>query len=268
VLDLAAVEQALAEDADDTLALLVAMSSATDEELRRLVRALAPRLILDRVRAGAVRRRGVGRPRLVPADVGGELDVDASLDAIAAARAERRPPALDELRAREWGRPELAMCLVVDRSGSMNGTRLATAAVTAAACLVRAPGDSAVVAFARHAEVLAPLGVRRDPERVVTDVLALRGHGMTSVSAALTEARTQLARSRAARRVTVLLSDCRCTDDVDPVPAARALDELVILAPAEDAEEARHLARESAARIGEVTSVDGVAALLERLVEP
>ena len=111
-LDLEAVERALAEDADDTLALLVTMSTATDEQLRRLVRALAPRLILDRVRTGAVRRRGVGRPRLVPADIGGELDMDASLEAIAAARAEGRPPALDELRAVEWGRPEMAMCLV------------------------------------------------------------------------------------------------------------------------------------------------------------
>ena len=261
------MERALAEDADDTLALLVTMSTATDEQLRELVRALAPRLILDRVRTGAIRRRGIGRPRLVPADVGGELDLDASLEAIAAARAEGRPPALDELRAREWGRPEMAMCLVVDRSGSMNGTRLATAAVTAAACLVRAPGDTAVVTFARHAEVLAPLGVPRDPERVVTDVLGLRGHGMTSVSEALAEARSELARSRAARRVTVLLSDCRCTDDVDPVPSARALEELVILAPADDADEAHRLARQSAARIGEVASVDGVASLLERLLQ-
>ena len=71
----------------------------------------------------------------------------------------------------------------------MNGTRLATAAVTAAACLVGRLGDTAVVAFARHPEVLVPLGVRRDPERVVTDVLGLRGHGMTSVSEALAEAR-------------------------------------------------------------------------------
>ena len=55
------------------------------------------------------------------------------------------------------------MCLLVDRSGSMNGDRLATAAVTAAACLVRAPGEHAVVTFARHAAVLAPLGVPPRP---------------------------------------------------------------------------------------------------------
>ena len=37
-LDRAALQQALADDPDDTLTLLVAMSTATDEELRRQVR--------------------------------------------------------------------------------------------------------------------------------------------------------------------------------------------------------------------------------------
>jgi hypothetical protein len=62
-------------------------------------------------------------------------------------------------------------------------------------------------------------------------------------------------------------SDRRCTHAVDPAPPARALEELVNLAPADDADEAHRLARESAARIGEVASVDGVASLLERLLQ-
>ncbi|MCW2866878.1 MAG: hypothetical protein JWR20_1066 [Marmoricola sp.] len=260
------MQTALEEDPDDVLPLLVAMSSATDEELRRLVRRLVPQLVLDRVRAGTARRRGIGRPRAVPAHLGGELDLDASMEAVAASRGEGRHPALDELTARDWGRPELALCLVVDRSGSMSGTRLATAAVTAAACLLRSPGEHALVAFARHAEVLCALGDPRDPADVVTDVLALRGHGTTSVTAALEEAHAQLARSRASRRVTVLLSDCRSTDEVDATPTAASLDELVILAPADDCDEAHHLARTSGARIGEVTGVDAVPLLLERLL--
>jgi Mg-chelatase subunit ChlD len=269
-LDRSALQRALDEDPDDALTLLVAMSTATDERLRAQVRALAPRLVLDRVRAGAVRRRGIGRPRAVPAHLGGELDLDASLEAVAAARGEGRHPALDELTARDWGRPELALCLVVDRSGSMSGERLATAAVTAAACLLRAPREHAVVAFARRADVVLAMGGTRAPEDVVTDVLALRGHGMTSVSTALTEAAAQLARSRAARKVTLLLSDCRSTDEVDAVPAARALGEhaeLLLLAPREDSDAARQLAHDSGARVGEVTGIDVVPELVERLLE-
>jgi Mg-chelatase subunit ChlD len=70
----------------------------------------------------------------VPADREGDLDLDASLTAIADARAAPRPVGLDELRARAWARPTLALCLLVDASGSMGGARLAAAALTAAAC--------------------------------------------------------------------------------------------------------------------------------------
>ena len=40
----------------------------------------------------------------------------------------------------------------------------------------------------------------------------------------------------------ILLSDCRSTDDDDALETARALAELIILAPADDHEQAAHLA--------------------------
>ena len=64
----------------------------------------------------------------------------------------------------------------------------------------------------------------------------------------------------------LLLSDCRVTDEVDAVPAARALDELVILAPAGDDDEARRLAREAGARVAAIGSVLDVPAALNRML--
>jgi Mg-chelatase subunit ChlD len=113
----------------------------------------------------------------VPADREGDLDLDASLTAIADARAARRPVGLDELRARAWARPTLALCLLVDASGSMGGARLAAAALTAAACAWRAPGEHAVLAFARDVTALRPMDSRRPLTEVVDRVLALRGFG-------------------------------------------------------------------------------------------
>ncbi len=243
------------------------MMSATDERLRRQVHRLAPRLVVDRARLGRAYRHGVGRPRVVPASRGGDLDVDASLDAVVAARAERRPPHLDDLVARDWGRPDLALCLLVDRSGSMHGARLAAAAVTAAACTLRAPAEHAVLAFAREPVVLKPLASTQ-PGRVTVDlVLRLTGHGVTGLAAALRRAHDELAAARASRRLVVLLSDCRATDDEDPVPAARRLPELVVLAPAGDADEARAFATRVGARLGTYEGVSAMPGLLTDLLD-
>lgn len=238
----------LADDPDEALALLADMARATDEVLRAAARALAARIALDFARIGRPRRRGIGRLRAVPADRGGDLDVDASLEAVTEARALRRSPSLDELTARTWARPTLALCLLVDASGSMGGARLAAAALTAAACVWRAPGDHAVLAFAREPTVLRPMDSLAAPGAVVDAVLGLRGHGITGLAGALRAAGEQLARTRAARKVVVLLSDCRATDDEDPLPAARRLPELVIVAPDADCAEAEAFARRAGAR--------------------
>ncbi|MGQ0629686.1 MAG: VWA domain-containing protein [Sporichthyaceae bacterium] len=266
MLDPDAFDAALAADPDAALRLLVDMARATDERLRAAARALAGQVVLDRARQGLPRARGIGRLRAVPADRGGDLDLDASLPAVAEARAGGRRVALTDLTARTWARPELALCLVIDASGSMGGDRLAAAALTAAAAALRAPGDYAVLSFAREVTVHKPLEATNSPEAVIDAVLGLRGHGVTALSAALTAAGAQLERSAAARRVVVLLSDCRATDDVDPVPAAGALPELVIVAPTADCEQAADLACRAGARWAAMRGAsDAPAALLALL---
>jgi Mg-chelatase subunit ChlD len=266
VLDEEAFARALGEDPDAALTLLVDMGSATDERLRAAARALAGRVVLDRARAGVPRRSGTGKLRRQSAELGGDLDVEASLEGLLDARASRRRPTPDALVAVDWGRPEIALCLLVDASGSMGGQRLAAAALTAAACALRAPGDCAVLSFAREVSVVRPMDSTRPASAVVDAVLALRGHGVTSLTAALTAAGEQLARSRAARRVVVLLSDCRSTDERDPVPAARALPEVVVLPPAEDSDEAAAFAARTGARWLPLAGASAAPAVLRELL--
>ncbi|MDO9457597.1 vWA domain-containing protein [Nocardioides sp.] len=242
------------------------MSHATDERLRAAVRRLAPRLILDQTRRGIPRNRGVAKPRPVPAHRGGDLDLDRSMDAIVGARAEARMPSLEDMTAVAWSRPELALCLVIDHSGSMNGARLTTAAVAGAACLTYAPEEHAVLAFAATTTRLKRVSEAARPTATIERILALRGHGTTGLAGALREAQVQLASTRARRRVVLLLSDCRVTDEVDATSAARSIDELVILAPAEDDDEAQRLARDSGARVAAIGSVLDVPAALNRLI--
>lgn len=265
-LDEDALARLMAADPDATLALVADLLSATDEELRAAAQRLAARLVLDRTRRGRVVRRGTGRPRTVPASRGGDLDLDASFDAVLGARAEQRPPHLDELTARDWGRPELALCLLVDDSGSMTGARLAAAAMVTAACALRAPREHVVAAFARDVRPLRTLHDQTPAGETVDRVLRLRGHGVTGLAGALRFGSEALADARAARRVVVVLSDCRATDGHDPVPAATAIPELIVVAPRDDASEAAELAAAAGAKWATLDSLDGAVALLSELL--
>lgn len=267
-LDETAFEEALDADPDAALGLLADMSGATDEGLRRLARRLAGRVVVRLGRTGPARERGTGRLRRVPLAPGGELDVDASLEALLHAQARGTAPAPEDLRATVWGRSSVALCLLVDRSGSVGGERLASAALAAAAVALRAPDDHSVLVFADRVLVLKAQDERRPVDDVVGALLRLRGHGTTDLHLALDAARRQLARSTATRRVVVLLSDGRPTAGADPLPAARALDELVVVAPAGDAAQARLLAAQAGAVFEELAGPSDVARALGVLAGP
>ena len=267
-LDPSAFDEYFDESPDAALELLAKMTQATDRQLAALSRKLAGRLVLDLARTGRARSRGVGR--LVTAranESSSDLDIDASLEGLVAARSERRPPAIDELMATQWERPHTAICLLIDRSGSMNGERLASAALAAAVCAWRAPKDFAVVAFSSRAVEMKGLGVSRPPEDLVSEVLSLQGRGTTDVRMALRAANNQLRGSRAKRQIVILLSDSEVTKGGDPVSVARSLQELVILAPRDEPEHAQDLARRSGARLAEVGGPMSVLDALRQVVQ-
>jgi Mg-chelatase subunit ChlD len=265
-LDESAVEEGLREDPDEMLAMLADLVGATDRRLRELAKRLAASLFLDIARRGPVRPRGVGTLRELPyRPDGGDLDIDASLEAIM----EGRGGAIDaeRLRVRGWVQPTTALCLLVDRSGSMGGKPLATAALAAAAVANRSPSDYSVLAFGKNVVVAKGQLTPKPSELVVNDVLSLRGFGTTDLAGALRVAGAQLERSRAGRKVTVLLSDCRSTVDGDPVAAAGALTELVVVAPESDSDEARAFAHQVGARCITISGPSQVAAALTQALD-
>ncbi len=267
-LDEVAVDESLSEAPDETMALLADLTAATDPKLRELARRLAARLFLDVSRRGAVRPRGIGKLATLPYQPdGGDIDIDASIEAIAEASGSGHAIDASRLKVRGWVKPGTALCLMVDRSGSMGGMPLATSAVAAAAVAWRAPADYSVLAFGKDIVVAKSQDVFKESERVVNDVLSLRGFGTTDVAGALQTAQLQLGRSRAGRRIAVLLSDCRSTVEGNVIAAAAALDELLIIAPEGDSAEAEALAAAVGARVGFAAGPASVADVLSRLLD-
>jgi hypothetical protein len=87
------------------------------------------------------------------------------------------------------------------------------------------------------------------------------------VALALRTASAQLARSSAPRKVCVLLSDCRANVPGDVEAAARALDELWILAPDGEHEEAAALADAVGARFATLRGPSEVPEAFARLLD-
>lgn len=252
MLDDEAAAAALRDDLDAGLARLAAAAHTSDEALRRLAQRLAGRVIVHLAQGGGERRRGVGQLALRRLDRGGDIDLDASLMPIAEARHLGQPVDAEDLRTRHWVRDEHALTLLVDRSGSMGGERLVTAALAAAVVACRAPQDYSVVAFAGDAVVIKSQDVDRPTDAVIDDLLSLHGYGTTDLARALRAGRAQLDRSRARRRVGIVLTDGMSTAGADPLRLAREFEVLHVIAPPGDAVNAQALARAGGGRFAQV----------------
>lgn len=266
-LDEAAFDEAMQNSPDEMLGLLADLTGATDPKLRELAKRLAGRLMLELGNRGRTRPRGIGKMVEQPyRPDAGDIDIDASLDAIAESR---RGSAIDpeRLRVRGWRKPGTALCLLVDRSGSMGGQPLATNAVAAAAVASRNPEDYSVIAFGKDVVVTKSQDVPKSSERVINDILTLRGYGTTDLAGALHVGKQQLGRSRAGRQIAVLLSDCRATVDGDAEAIARSFDELIVIAPHDDHDEAQAFAGRVGARLALVSGPSDIPSVLAQALE-
>lgn len=266
-LDSQAIEDLAKRDPDAAASMLADLAQATDPAVRAMARRLATKVFVRMARQGTTPSRGIRRLIPVAGVFDGDLDVDLTL-----ARTDGRPPlSADDLVNRRWGANERAVCLLIDRSGSMSGHAVARAAI-AAASVISAAGercDVSVIAFARDAIVVQEQGRRRPTDVVIGEVLSLRGRGVTDLGLAFRGARRQLSRAGARERVAVLLSDALATEGDDPVTALRGLDRLHVLGTSVESESidaGRLLARRGNGRHRQCQSVADIPSAITALL--
>lgn len=265
-LDEHVMDRLLADNPDEAVSLLVTLGDAVDPELQAKARRVAERIVIDIARRGRAAQGKVGRLRSLPLRDGGDLDVDAAVESLAESGGSLVDA--DMLRVIDWERPDTAVCLVIDRSGSMKGEALASAALAAAAVALRAPAFHAVIAFSGTAEVVRSMvtSAHASADGVVDAVLSLKGHGTTNVSDGLRAAITEHEAARCGRHLTVLLSDCRDRAIDEAVPFAQSLEELVIVSPADDIADAQRFAEVTGAALVGVEGPHDVARALDEVL--
>ena len=265
-LDEHVMDRLLADSPDEAVSLLVTLGDAVDPELRAKARRVAERIVIEIARRGRAAQGKVGRLRSLPLRDGGDLDVDAAVESLAESGGSLVDA--DRLRVIDWERPDTAVCLVIDRSGSMKGEALASAALAAAAVALRAPAFHAVIAFSGTAEVVRSMvtSAHASADGVVDAVLSLKGHGTTNVSDGLRAAITEHEAARCGRHLTVLLSDCRDRAIDEAVPFAQSLEELVIVSPADDIADAQRFADVTGAAVVGVEGPHDVARALDEVL--
>jgi magnesium chelatase subunit D len=225
-LDENALEQLMGQDADAALALLSDLAVATDARLRARARQVAAKVFIRLARQGRPARRGLRKLTTVRG-VEGDLELDRTLERTGGLR----PRSPEDFVVRRWGASQRAICLLVDRSGSMKGEAVAMAGLAAAAVVIAGGdhSDCSVVAFSDRPIVLQSQGRRRPPDELVGDLLSLRGLGTTDLARAFSAAASQLERAGTPDRLAVLMSDCLHTAGADPLDSLRGIDRLHVL---------------------------------------
>jgi Mg-chelatase subunit ChlD len=121
--------------------------------------------------------------------------------------------------------PPVAMVLVLDRSGSMEGDKLAWTKRAALSAVEALPLDAqlGVIAFDAEFRWIAPLNVVSNRDQITEQINSLAPGGGTRFYPALEGAYYKLGESRAAVKHVVLLTDGLSTDGVDFKPLAKKM---------------------------------------------
>ena len=129
---------------------------------------------------------------------------------------------------------------------------------------------STVIAFAAEPLVLRDLGSELPSDRVVDDLLSLRGHGVTDLARALRSAAAQLEQVPPGGRTAILMSDCLHTRGGDPGGPASAFDVLHVLGTSPEVDAVRAgtaLARRGDGRFLPATDLAQLAANLQSVLQ-
>jgi MoxR-like ATPase len=209
----------------DVLEMYSYIKDKVSEDLRETAKRYASRLIIKI--ATKIANIGIKSGNLQPvADflASDEIEIDHTLERIV----ERPTEKLEDNLVVLARKPERKGCVVVlDHSSSMQGIKVAIAALTAATIALHFKENYGVVAFSTRAAVLKGILQTVAPTQVAEQVLSLDARGYTNIREAL---QLSIAEVRAYdKKIGILLTDGDWTYGGDPLQIARLFDRLHVI---------------------------------------
>lgn len=210
----------------DVLDMYSFIKGKVDDKLRESAKRYASRLIIKI--AKEVANMGVKSGNLQAVDdylFSDEIEIDLTLERIV----ERPTESIEDNLVVLARMPEEreACVVVLDHSSSMQGFKVAIAALTAATIALHYKENYAVVAFNTRAFLLKRINKIFSPSRVAEDVLSLQARGLTNIREALELAFEEI-RSYD-KKIGILLTDGNWTYGGNPREVARRFDRLHVI---------------------------------------
>jgi MoxR-like ATPase/Mg-chelatase subunit ChlD len=210
----------------DVLAMYSYIRRRVDDNLREAAKRYASRLIIKIAKEIANLGAKSGNLHAVADHLASdEIEIDLTLERIVEQPTESIEDNLVVLTRKPEERE--ACVVMLDHSSSMQGIKVAIAALTAATIALHFKDNYAVVGFNTQAILLKRIAQNVSPSRVAEEVLSLDARGLTNIREALELAFGEIRSYE--KKIGILLTDGNWTYGGDPRAVARLFDRLHVI---------------------------------------
>ncbi len=176
----------------------------------------------------ASKGRPTGEVTLAPFDFqGDEIALDKTVESLT----ESRSMSYDNIFVLDRKKRKRAAILIMDASGSMQGTKLSMAAVAVGSLAMNLDGEDeyGIVLFSERVNLLKRIDQAMHIDRVISQVLDILPEGRTNLCLGLSAGLREIQRSRVEQRIGILLTDGWQNLGHDPIALAAKFPQLHVI---------------------------------------
>jgi len=186
--------------------------------------------LINRVSHSELLKEGVttGEVKSEPFDFeGDEIDLDRTIEEII----QNPVPSYENIYVIERKKRHKSVVIIMDASGSVQGEKLAMAAVAVASIATNLEGrdEYGVVLFSERVNILKRIDQQKPLDEIIRQVLEIVPEGRTDIGAGLLAGLNEINRATSEQKMAILLTDGQQNMGHDPLALARRFPQLHVI---------------------------------------